>query len=794
MNIQSFLLYRITAFASGLVALLVLVGLWLEDGNADDQQKKRGFNRGKVLLSHPFANKKSKSQPSSKNKASSEPRRISVTGGQKPAEDVPDPESGPGGISVGGGPAHGVVSDESVSPVKIDAISAIGGNEIVTDFNYPDADIVDIAKTVGKLTGKNFIFDKDVKGRITIVSNSPITVSDAWKAFLTSLDINGYTLLPSGSYIRIARKRDARDRQLNTYTGKNAPATDALVVRVIPLKHISADEVARTFRSFMPADSRIIPYSQTNTVIITDTGSNIKKLMKMVSILDVPGFDAGIEVIPVTYASATEIAKLLDELLPGQETSRRTKRRSSFKGRSFSARKTKEGGVINTVIADERTNSLIVHANSQGANQVRALVVTLDRKQPSRAGGGKIHVLYLQFAAAEELAKTLNNFSSQKSVGRGRSSRRSSNSGVGSNPLDSVLFEGQIKVSPDKATNSLVITASPADFVTVQRVINKLDIPRDEVYVEAAILEMTLDKNFDFSTGVAVPNKGLALTPNQDLVNFVVNPLAQAGLVLGFKGGATQTFTVNGQQVEVAKLQGLIRALQTNTKSDLLATPQILTLDNTEAVFETQERIPVKTTSVNQGVVTEGTTKENIGLTLKIKPQINKIANYVKLDIDATLEDISSRAPPPGVANLAFATVQRKAKTSVIVGNSDTVVLGGLLRDKQNVQVSKVPLLGDIPLLGWLFKAKSTSVSKTNLLIFITPHIIRHYEKVREILDAKLKQRDDFIRSNAGSDDPLRKYRDQMIRSLPDIRDITTFKSEKPSRLGLDQPEEEDEE
>src|SRR4029078_1485723 len=175
--------------------------------------------------------------------------------------------------------------------------TAEGSKEVITDFNFPDADIMDIAKALGKLTGKNFILDKDVKGRITIISNSAITVGEAWKVFLTALDINGFALIPSGKYLRIARQRDARDKQLKTYTGEFSPDTDALINRGLPLKYISAEEVARTFRSFMPANARIIPYEQTNTVIVTDTGSNISKLNKMLEILDVEGYDAGIEVV-----------------------------------------------------------------------------------------------------------------------------------------------------------------------------------------------------------------------------------------------------------------------------------------------------------------------------------------------------------------------------------------------------------------------------------------------------------------------------------------------------------------
>jgi general secretion pathway protein D len=686
-----------------------------------------------------------------------------------------------------GGTNSGVISHGKVDTLKIDTETGEGSKEIVTDFNFPDADIMDIAKALGKLTGKNFILDKDVKGRITIISNSPITVGDAWKAFLTALDINGFALIPSGKMVRIARQRDARDKQLRTYTGDYSPDTDALITRLFPLKYLSADEVARNFRSFMPANSRIIPYDQTNTVIVTDTGSNIAKLEKLLQILDVEGYDAGIEVIPVKYASAVELSKLIDTLVPGTGGAAGSPGAPRFGGGGgrFTARRTKEGGIINTIIADERTNTLIVHANSKGADEVRELVSKLDQKMPASTGGGKVHVVYLQFAEAEQIANTLNNLS--QSGGTARPSTPIGG-GTGINPVQASLFEGTIRISPDKSTNSLVITASPGDFVTIQRVINRLDIPRDQVYAEVVIMEVSLGRDFNFATNLVAPKAGIGLTPSTDLMEFIQSPFAQKGAILSFASQEKSSFKINGSTVELPNLQSLIKAIQTNSNANILATPQILTLDNTEATFETAERIPFPTTTAVQGTVSASVSKENVSLVITIKPQINKISNFVKLDIQAKLADISGRELPAQVRDLAVATVERNAKTSIVVADKDTVVLGGLMRDNVSEQISKVPILGDIPILGWLFKAKRTQTTKTNLLIFITPNIVRQYEKVRAILDKKLKERDDFLEAETGGDDPIRKYRDNIIRNLPDIKEITAYKPQSIHTLDEDGP------
>jgi general secretion pathway protein D len=717
-------------------------------------------------------------------------------GGGRNQNDVPDPRRGakPGAIIVGGDAGGGVISNTDIRQIAIDPDSGAGGKEVITDFNFPDADIMDIAKTLGKLTGKNFILDNNVKGRVTIISNSPITVADAWRAFLTALDINQFALIPSGKHLRIARQRDARDKQVSTYVGENSPATDALITRIFALKFISAEEVARVFRSFTSGNSRIIPYEQTNSVIVTDTGANISKLAKMLDFLDVEGFDAGIEVIQVKYASAVEISRLIDTLLPGTQAGLGNARPGGARpaapmgrGSTFSARRTKEGGIINNVIADERTNNLIVHANTKGVEQVQELVRRLDKKVPAPTGGGKIHVVYLQFADAEEIGKTLNALSQggARTGGGGFGFPPPGGGGVGVNPTETVLFEGQIKVSPDKTTNSLVITASPSDFATVQRVISKLDIPRDEVYVEAVIMEMSVNRDFNFSSAIAGTKPFYGFVPNGDLAGYV-NPatqLTQTGFILPFGSGNKVDVNVGGTTQKIDSVLGLIKVLQTNAKANIVATPQILTLDNKEATFESNEKIPVPTSSVSTTGTTTSLTKEDVGLSITIKPQINKISNFVKLDIKTKLADFSGRQLPAAVASLGLATIDRRVDTSVVIADKDTVVLGGLVRDKQTETVAKVPILGDIPVLGWLFRSRETQMQKTNLLIFITPHIVRQYEKVRALLDRKLKERDDFIEKSAGGNDAHREYRDEMIRRLPDMQEILNYKPSKDFTL-----------
>ena len=741
-------------------------------------------------------------------------------GGAPNSGNAPDPIRTQQGITVGGGAPNGLLaSGEKFDPIPVDTetgdVSPKQAKEIVNDFNFPDADILDIAKTLGKLTGKNFIHDKDVKGRVSIISNSPITVGEAWKVFLTSLDINGFGLVRSGTHLRIARQRDARDKQLKTYTGNFSPESDALISRVFRLKYISAEEVVRTFRGFMPANSRILAYDQTNTVIVTDTGYNIAKMAKLLSILDVEGYEAGIEVIPVKFASATELSKLIDALIPGTAGTGPGGSASAASSRfggggttasRFSARRTKEGGIINTIIADDRTNTLIVHANSVGANQVRELVNKLDQKVPSTRSG-KVRVYYLQFAEAEQVAATLNNVSQ----GSGRSGTGSSGSsssplgggggsGTGINPVAQTLFEGSVKIAADKATNSLVITASPSDYSTIHRVLVKLDIPRQQVFVETAIMEVSVGASLAYSANVANTTGTLgSITSPGDIAAILSGNFASLqGAILGAPFGNPSTVTINGSQQSLNfSTFGLVKALQGNSSTNILATPQIIALDNTEATFENTQKIPVQTQTLTATGASQITpTFQPVTLSIKIKPQINKLLDFVKLDVTTKLSNVDSSAVPSTLRNISFASVERTAQTTVVVADSDTIVLGGLMRDDVTNSENKVPILGDIPIIGWLFKSKDNKKQKTNLLIFMTPHIIRPYEKVRAILDRKLKERDEYLESNGGSSDPYRQQRDNIIRSLPDMDVIKKnqpqwhyTQEDNPAHSGAPEPE-----
>jgi general secretion pathway protein D len=680
----------------------------------------------------------------------------------------------PGGMRASGGnPANPRMGGTS----KIEPANC---KELVENFDYPDAEILDVAKAIAKLTGKNFIYNpQDIKGRISVVSQTQITVCDAWNAFLTSLNMRGFALVPSGKYLRIERIANAKEKQTPIYAKGKPPNNDEFITRVIPLRYIDATEFEQAFRLWMPREARMQAYGQTNTIIITDTASHINRMVELINLLDVAGYQESLVVVPIKNATAKEIAKLVEQILNSSASG------SSSAGgfgvarpqagyvnpatRNTGRRGRSGGSSISKIIADDRTNSLIVKANAAGILEIRALVRRLDQKVAASEGSGRIHVIRLQFADAETLAKTL-----QQITGGGTT--RTNNRTFPTFGQAAPALQGEIKVAPDKATQSLVITASPADFATMKKVVENLDVPRDQVFIEAMIMEIRLNRDDAFGTSfVSAPN-GIALTSASDNLTSLLlgNPLAAGGFALGFKKGVARKFTVgsgdSAQEVSVNSLNGLLELIQGNSDSNVVATPKIIALDNEEAIFEISDEIKIESQNTNaNGTTSTSFTPDKAQTILKVTPQINKASNFVRLNIDQKLENFDQSNVPTSLRTKTQGKNTRSTNTKVIVQNEDTVVLSGLIRDSVVEDTRKVPLLGDIPVLGWLFKNTRTTVKKTNLLVFITPSIIKQYDQIRKVLNRNLDERDDFVRENLGSKDPFGRHLSNMKKNLPDL-------------------------
>ena len=659
------------------------------------------------------------------------------------------------------------------------ALDAPNAKDIVDNFDYPDAEILDVAKAIAKLTRKNFIYNpQDIKGRISVVSQTPITVADAWNAFLTALNMKGFALVPSGKYIRIERIANAKEKQIPIVSGKKVSNTDEFITRVVPLRYIDASEFEQAFRLWMPREARMQAYAQTNTIIITDTSVHINRMIELINLLDVAGYQESLVVIPVRNAPAKDLAKLIGDILndnaargAGGFGGARPGGNFNAGARNSTVRRGKSGGsTISKIIADDRTNSLIVKANAAGLQEIRALVRRLDTKVAPSEGSGRLHVIQLQYADAEGMAKTL-----QQITGGGGSSRGTANRGFPSFGEQMAAFQGEIKIGSDKATQSIVVTASPQDFLTVKKVVEQLDLPRDQVFIEALLLEMSIDDSNGYGTSFVSPNNGVALPSNALQSLLSGNPLGVGGFALGFKKGAERSFDItnssgNTSSVKLNSLNGLISLITTNSNSNVVATPQIIALDNEEATFEISEEIKLPSlNTANNGITSTSFTPEKAQTLLKVTPQINKASNFVKLNIEQKLENFDDRNVPSQLKGQTQGKNIRATTTKVIVQNEDTVVLSGLMRDDVRETENKVPILGDIPVLGWLFKNTTSRKIKSNLLVFITPRIIKQYDSIRKVFDRKLDEREDFIRENLGGRDPRGKEVAKLRKSLPDL-------------------------
>ncbi|MDD4973566.1 MAG: type II secretion system secretin GspD [Bacteriovorax sp.] len=647
--------------------------------------------------------------------------------------------------------------DKSVKPSKIDKKyvnlnpETAFGPEVVTSFDFPNVSILDLTKHMQKLTGLNLILDKDIKGKISISSPTPITIGDAWKAYLQALSINGYSLVKSGAYYTIVNNRDIRYSPTTMYTGTYTPNTENYVMQIIPLKYVNSREVANSFRPFMSRYGRIIEIKQTNTVIVQETGTHINRLMKLIKFIDIPGHEESLQIIKVKNSSAQEIAGLLDKILKGNAADNKFKT-SSTTGQTSQVN-------ISRIIAEPRTNSIIAMANSDGARELRDLILKLDVKIVA-AGSGQIHVYYLNYGDSEALAKTLSSLVGNvpKAGGLGGLTRFSSPNS--STATTETLFNSEVKITADKDNNALVVTASPTDYDTVKTVIAKLDIPRDQVYVEGLMMETQVSKVNKFgvtllgATGTGPLQR--AGTGNQgDLTALLTNNITSlSGLFIG--GGIGHTYDVpgpGGTTIKVNSVNGLVSAIANLSGTNVLATPQILTLDNVEGNFESGENVPTtETTNTPTGSQTSSKLQK-VTLSLKITPQINKATRFIKLKIDQKIEDFSNR-PLAASAGGGVGTVIRSLATTVVVRDKDTIAMGGLMRDKETNTVNKVPLLGDIPVLGWLFKNTEKSVEKVNLLFFMTPKILAPYEKGNaENVKDLLNRRQAHLKNTVGDDD-----------------------------------------
>lgn len=635
-----------------------------------------------------------------------------------------------------------------VSPLTSTVHASNGDAAITLDFK--DIELGDLIQTISALTGKNFVYDDTIRGKATIISSEKMTKDEAYQLFLTVMSIKGFTVVPTGKTHKIVATKFASESNLPTQT--TATNQDQFVTRMITLKHINAVDIASSILApLMPKTSNVVVYEPSNMLIISDNSSNIQRLATIIKELDVAGASQETKIVMLQYADAKETAKICNDILATAPTKKASRAASRNVSTSTSTETSK-------VIAYERTNRLIIMASTDEIATLEGVIAKLDQ-QPTKAHS-RINLYYLENADAETLSKTLNE------IITGIKQPKATTATTGAANIAAAL-NTDISVTADKPTNALIVNATPEDYVILKDIIYQLDIRRKQVYVEALIMELSMDATqkmgVSLQGGFGVGNSGAvgistlgggATGVTQDLLTQSVN-----GILAGGFSKLIEVTGADGETISIPAFSALIDLSKTDTNVNILSAPRLLTSDNEEAEIVVGRNVPIITSrltdstggdSLAQSVSVE---RKDVALTLRFTPQITE-GNLVRLNVYQETTDLVEDGSNVGdVDNVGPTFTTRKISNTVLAQDGQTVVLGGLISTNKTDTVKKVPLLGDIPILGWLFKSTSHDEIKTNLLVFITPTIIKEISDLSSVTLTNQQQME-TIRVEAGDITP----------------------------------------
>jgi len=559
-------------------------------------------------------------------------------------------------------------------------------------LNMENTDIKTLVSTIADKTGKNFIVDPRVKGKVTVISHREVDRNELYQIFLSILEVHGFAAIPGKDVIKIVPDATAKQNGIRTATKVYPGYGDELVTRVVMVDYVNAMQLVPILRPLIPQQGHMAAFPSSNVLIVSDRAKNIARIMKLIKRIDRPS-SAEVEVIALQHASASEMVRILGAL-----------DKSGGKG--------KVGGGSPTLVADERTNSILLGGDKAQRLRLRALISHLDSPTDD---GGNTKVIYLKYAEAASLVPVLTSVSEK--FGKEGGKAKGNAAGASSN----------ISIQADENTNALVITAQPDVMRSLQSVIRQLDIRRAQVLVEAIIAEIATTNNSELGVQLAVDGATTGKGP------ALATQLPGTGVgILDFISGAATTSGLNGFSLGIGDSNGdnrfgiLIRALASDTDSNILSTPSLVMLDNEEAEIVVGQNVPFVTGSqqTTGGLANPFQTiqRQDVGLTLKVKPQINE-GDAIKLDIT---QEVSSVVPDNTTGSADIITNKRSIKTSVLADDGDIVVLGGLITDDLQESETKVPVLGDVPVVGSLFRNRSATKVKRNLTVFMHPIIIRN--------------------------------------------------------------------
>lgn len=568
-------------------------------------------------------------------------------------------------------------------------------------LNMRDADIRSLVQWVADVTGKNLIVHKDVQGKVTVLSAEPVTPEQAYQVFLAALDVNGFSAVESGGAIKIVPQAMANASSPPIGRG----AGGETVVTVIRANNVPASQLANNLRPLVPTTGLLSAYPETNSLIVASSATNVQRVQELVRLLDQAG-NLQFETIRLQHANAQDVEKNLTQLIPGIQGS--------------------EGYKFVNLAVDTRTNTILLGGDPANRRQVRNIITSLDQE----VAGGNTDVIYLKYVQAEEMMGILKGVAEALQGGGGEQ--------AGAAPAAKVSIEAS------KSTNALIVNAPPAVVSKMRSIVEQVDIRRAQVLVEALVVEVSDTGAKDL--GVAWVWKGGDNPPDDGLAALnTLGNLSGSGIVTDDSGRVNFSpgsgFTLG--YYDDGDLKAVLRAIATTTKANILSTPTIVALDNEEAELLVGQNVPFKTgesTSSASPVDNPFTTieRQDIGISLTIKPQINQ-GDSITLDLTQTAESIE---PAVNVETSDIVTNKRKIKTKALIKDNQTLVVGGLLKDEETRQRSRMPILGDIPLVGKLFGSTGTKRGKTNLMVFIRPTILKDDVQIENLT----RQRYEFMR------------------------------------------------
>jgi general secretion pathway protein D len=672
-------------------------------------------------------------------------------------------------------------------------------------LDFKDEELMNVVKLFSDLLQKNFIIPENLgKAKVNLLSPQKVTVAEAYKTFLTLLAVNDFSVSEDGSYTIITKEKNIPEMKIPFYKGTEVPDLFKMVATIMKFEYVTAGDIDKVLKLFRDKGATSVVFDD-KTLIVVDYAANIRKIMTLVKELDQPSESDKAELyfIKLNHVLAADARKIIEDIFKDFAKKGNKKGKNNDSTPSLGGVGKQNDGNNNNnrfpprppfpnpwgnpddseglsetyihIVADERSQQIIVLCNKATYNLILQVVQNIDREVE---GEGEIHVVKLQNAKAEDMLKTLNSLSKNK--------KSSGSSKSGTKGTD--VFEGDVQISANESTNSLVVVSSLQDFRNLKKVVEKLDVKRKQVFVEAAILEVSIDNNLEY--GNAYSAMGYQVTVAGEKVPLFFGKALSTptpGLVAGMVGASVDgTAGLPGLSLVdgIPSIGLILNAAQNDSTVNVVSTPHLLTTDNEEAEITVGETVPFPSgnilTSTTGSTITY--TREDVALKLKIKPQINE-SGYMTLEINQEMTELGAQT------DYGYKTTKRQAKTKINAENEQTIVIGGLMKDTVTEGENKIPFLGDIPVIGNLFKYKKVNKAKVNLLLILTPHVVDSKEDFERILRKKMEEREEFARKYYGGDASfeetvyLDKRRGALLSVVNAVTNQQTFEKEELKRI-----------